>query len=246
MTACPVGAITINAAGAKDVVDDSCVGCKLCTIACPYGTMFYDPATRKAFKCNLCGGDPACAHACPTAAITLRGRGRRPTGSATSPRERIERVLAGGALMARAASDHRRRHRGHERDPDDPRGRDASAPRSRWSAPRSRTRGWCCRTTSTARSPSRTSSRPPAPVLAGWGVKTHLGRRADRARHEGQRVHARRRHRRRVRRLPDRHRLLGGPGAGARAPTGRGVHSFWTLDQARGVLAADHSPAATW
>ena len=69
MTACPVGAITINGAGAKDVVDDQCVGCKLCTIACPYGTMFYDTGTRKAFKCNLCGGDPACAHACPTAAI---------------------------------------------------------------------------------------------------------------------------------------------------------------------------------
>jgi carbon-monoxide dehydrogenase iron sulfur subunit len=55
--------------GAKDVLDDLCVGCKLCTIACPYGTMFYDTSTRKAFKCNLCGGDPACAHACPTAAI---------------------------------------------------------------------------------------------------------------------------------------------------------------------------------
>ena len=71
------------------MVDDKCVGCKLCTIACPYGTMFYDPDTRKAFKCNLCGGDPACAHACPTAAIDVRGGGARRTGSATSPRERV-------------------------------------------------------------------------------------------------------------------------------------------------------------
>ncbi len=70
MTACPVGAIGINAAGAKDVLVDRCVGCKLCTIACPYGTVFYDPERRKAYKCNLCGGDPACAQACPTAAIT--------------------------------------------------------------------------------------------------------------------------------------------------------------------------------
>ena len=70
MTACPVGAITITAAGAKDVIDDTCVGCKLCTIACPYGTMFYDVETHKAYKCNLCGGAPACVEACPTQAIT--------------------------------------------------------------------------------------------------------------------------------------------------------------------------------
>src|SRR5262249_58036894 len=53
----------------KVVLDDQCVGCKLCTIACPYGTMFYNRETQKAFKCNLCGGDPACATACPTQAI---------------------------------------------------------------------------------------------------------------------------------------------------------------------------------
>jgi Fe-S-cluster-containing hydrogenase component 2 len=69
MTACPVDAIGINAAGAKAVVVDQCVGCKLCTIACPYGTIFLDTASHKAIKCDLCGGEPACAAACPTAAI---------------------------------------------------------------------------------------------------------------------------------------------------------------------------------
>ena len=70
MTACPVDAVTISPVDAKVVIEDQCVGCKLCTIACPYGTMHYDVDTHKAVKCNLCGGDPACAQACPTAAIT--------------------------------------------------------------------------------------------------------------------------------------------------------------------------------
>ena len=69
MTAYPVGAITITTAGAKAVLDDRCVGCKLCTIACPYGTMHFDVDRHKAAKCNLCGGDPQCAAACPTGAI---------------------------------------------------------------------------------------------------------------------------------------------------------------------------------
>ena len=69
MTACPVEAIAISPVGAKVVLEDQCVGCKLCTIACPYGTIFYNPGTEKAFKCDLCGGSPACAEACPTQAI---------------------------------------------------------------------------------------------------------------------------------------------------------------------------------
>ena len=35
MVACPVKAITVSAVGAKVVLDEVCVGCKLCTIACP-------------------------------------------------------------------------------------------------------------------------------------------------------------------------------------------------------------------
>tara|TARA_A100001037_G_scaffold306806_1_gene355853 strand:- start:30055 stop:30540 length:486 start_codon:yes stop_codon:yes gene_type:complete len=69
MTACPIEAISISSPGAKEIKDDLCVGCKLCTIACPYGTIFFDPETHKAFKCDLCGGNPACQTVCPTGAI---------------------------------------------------------------------------------------------------------------------------------------------------------------------------------
>ena len=93
MTACPVGAITISAVGAKDVQDDRCVGCKLCTIACPFGTMFYDADTTKAYKCNLCEGHPACADACPTEAITfVEGQNADWIGDFAA--ERTTRVLA--------------------------------------------------------------------------------------------------------------------------------------------------------
>ena len=70
MSACPVNAIAIdNTTGAKIVIDASCIGCHLCTIACPFGTVFTTPQSDIAAKCNLCGGDPACATACPTDAI---------------------------------------------------------------------------------------------------------------------------------------------------------------------------------
>jgi Fe-S-cluster-containing hydrogenase component 2 len=70
--ACPVEAIRINAeTGAKEIVDNRCVGCKVCTIACPFGTVNYDHTRGKVMKCDLCGGDPACVRACPTGAITF-------------------------------------------------------------------------------------------------------------------------------------------------------------------------------
>jgi len=70
LQACPVNAIDVDAeSGAKIVIDEACVGCKLCVIACPFGTIFFDKGTEVAAKCDLCAGDPACARACPTDAI---------------------------------------------------------------------------------------------------------------------------------------------------------------------------------
>ena len=71
LQACPVDAIRVDfLTGAKVVSDDTCVGCKVCTISCPFGTINYVQDTGKVQKCDLCGGDPACATACPTQAIT--------------------------------------------------------------------------------------------------------------------------------------------------------------------------------
>ena len=71
MHACPVEAIVLNpVTGSKDVLEDVCVGCKVCTIACPFGTVNYNADSGKVIKCDLCGGEPACAEACPTDAIT--------------------------------------------------------------------------------------------------------------------------------------------------------------------------------
>ncbi len=71
MKTCPVGAIVQNHdTGAKDVITDMCVGCKVCTIACPFGTINYQVDSGKVAKCDLCSGDPACVRECPTQAIT--------------------------------------------------------------------------------------------------------------------------------------------------------------------------------
>ncbi len=71
LQACPVEAIKLDKnTGAKVVLEDTCVGCKVCTIACPFGTVNYMADVGKVQKCDLCAGDPACAKACPTGAIT--------------------------------------------------------------------------------------------------------------------------------------------------------------------------------
>ena len=102
--ACPVEAIKVDAAtGAKVVLEDVCVGCKVCTIACPFGTINYVQDTGKVQKCDLCGDHPACVDACPTAAITYVDadwtgleRMRRWAGQARQPTARLteDRIMA--------------------------------------------------------------------------------------------------------------------------------------------------------
>jgi Fe-S-cluster-containing hydrogenase component 2 len=71
MQSCPVDAIKVNGlTGAKEVLNELCVGCKVCTISCPFGTINYNASSGKVMKCDLCQGNPACASACPTQAIT--------------------------------------------------------------------------------------------------------------------------------------------------------------------------------
>ncbi|MHC1604739.1 MAG: 4Fe-4S dicluster domain-containing protein [Candidatus Methanofastidiosia archaeon] len=55
--------------GAVIVVEDNCIGCKMCMMACPYGCIGYNKDKHVVFKCELCEGDPECVKFCPTDAI---------------------------------------------------------------------------------------------------------------------------------------------------------------------------------
>ena len=68
--ACPVDAIVMNAAtGSKDVLNDVCVGCKVCTIACPFGTVNYNCGHRQGHQgaISAVATRPARRHARPEA-----------------------------------------------------------------------------------------------------------------------------------------------------------------------------------
>ncbi len=76
--ACPVEAIKIDAAtGAKVVLEDVCVGCKVCTIACPFGTINYVPTPA---RCR----NATCAATIPPASMPARPR-RSPMSTPTGP-----------------------------------------------------------------------------------------------------------------------------------------------------------------
>jgi Fe-S-cluster-containing hydrogenase component 2 len=49
---------------------NTCIRCKMCTVACPFGNAFYDAASRSIIKCDMCKGDPECVRFCPNEALT--------------------------------------------------------------------------------------------------------------------------------------------------------------------------------
>lgn len=54
------------------VVDDKCVGCKMCVLACPFGAIQLFPDKGKAEKCDHClsiDGDPECVKFCVPKAL---------------------------------------------------------------------------------------------------------------------------------------------------------------------------------
>lgn len=70
MDVCPVNALQRDSkTGAIVVREETCVGCRACTLVCPYGAITVDVDTRVSSKCDLCGGDPQCARFCITKAI---------------------------------------------------------------------------------------------------------------------------------------------------------------------------------
>jgi anaerobic carbon-monoxide dehydrogenase iron sulfur subunit len=71
---CPTGALSIydqDGAFVVQVNRETCVGCKMCTLACPFGCIFISEE-GVAKKCDQCGGQPECVVFCPTGAIEFK------------------------------------------------------------------------------------------------------------------------------------------------------------------------------
>jgi len=70
---CPTNAIVRDQATlAYKVLDDKCVGCKMCVLACPFGSVVLFPEKGKAEKCDHClsiDGDPECVKFCTPQAL---------------------------------------------------------------------------------------------------------------------------------------------------------------------------------
>jgi Fe-S-cluster-containing hydrogenase component 2 len=68
VSACPVGALSIESATGAVLVDkEKCTSCGKCIEECPGNIPFLHPGDKKAVICDLCGGDPQCVKVCQKA-----------------------------------------------------------------------------------------------------------------------------------------------------------------------------------
>lgn len=73
MEVCPKDALVINEeTGAIEVVEENCIGCRMCVRACPFGAMGILKKDKLANKCDLCGGDPECVKHCFYGALEFK------------------------------------------------------------------------------------------------------------------------------------------------------------------------------
>ena len=70
---CPEDALVRNEkTGAIEVIEENCIGCRMCVRACPFGAMDVQKEDNLANKCDLCGGDPECVRHCFYGALEFK------------------------------------------------------------------------------------------------------------------------------------------------------------------------------
>jgi len=92
MAVCPSAALVRDAeTNAVLVIDNRCVGCRICSLACPFGAISYWDG--KARKCDLCGGSPECVTFCPTDALTFPAVEKSTTAARQAFADRLRDTL---------------------------------------------------------------------------------------------------------------------------------------------------------
>ena len=69
IAACKYDALEKDENGVVRVIEEKCVGCRLCELACPLNAIHVHE--KMAYKCDLCGGDPQCVKYCSQNALQL-------------------------------------------------------------------------------------------------------------------------------------------------------------------------------
>lgn len=72
---CPMGALSKDPDTGIVKKDDTCIGCKICTLSCSFAGITVNAADEKVMKCELCDGDPACTRACDKQALAFLRNG---------------------------------------------------------------------------------------------------------------------------------------------------------------------------